>query len=435
MIQFNGLLAAFLALTFLQLIFFLRIEQMNRNHLRKHGQQVPVVFAGFIDSRKLAQMAAYSWDKSRFSSLHHFFSELLLLTLLLSGFLPGIDDWISAWGFPSMVSGFIFLLMLTILSSLSALPFAYYQTFVLEEKYGFNRSSLRTWIGDHIKSALLSLVLFALILSLVLWMIHLSPRFWWLWGFFLLSAIQILLTVLYPILIAPLFNKFQPLQDQSLAEKITRLVEGAGLHLKEILQMDAGRRSGHTNAYFTGLGTSKRVVLFDTLIQTHPQEEILAVLAHELGHFKKKHILKQLGLMEFSLLAGLYLTSLLLDWPLLYETFGFKAALPYVGLFLIGVLGSKTGFFLVPLSMALSRRYERQADRFALDLLKSPENLVSVFKRMAADNLSNLFPHPFYVWFHYSHPPLAERIAVLENHAKSLFLSADSSRPGLTRSI
>jgi STE24 endopeptidase len=215
-------------------------------------------------------------------------------------------------------------------------------------------------------------------------------------------------------LIAPLFNKFEPLQDQELADKVVHLMQSAGLRIKGIFQMDAGKRSGHTNAYFTGLGRTKRIVLFDTLMQSHPQEEILAVLAHEVGHYKGRHIWKQFFFFACSMAAALYLCYRLLNWPLLYQTFGFKISSPYVGLFLLSLLGQKAGFFLSPLYMALSRRFERQADRFSVGLLKSSSSMITVLKRLAADNLSNLFPHPWYVRFHYSHPPLMERIMALE---------------------
>ena len=294
------------------------------------------------------------------------------------------------------------------------LPFDYYQTFVIEEKYGFNQSTKRVWILDHLKSGVLSLVLFSLILSLLLGMIRFSPQRWWLWGFLVLSAVQLLLTILYPILIAPLFNKFIPIQDEALGEKIKTLMEGAGIQIKGIFQMDAGKRSRHTNAYFTGLGKTKRIVLYDTLIQSHPQEEVLAVLAHEAGHFKKKHILKQFLLIESAMLLFFYLTYLLIDWPFLYRTFGFENPKTYAGLLLIGIFWQKAGFFLTPFPMALSRRFEDQADRFAVRLLRSSSAMITGLKRLAADNLSNLFPHPLYVRFHYSHPPLMERIASLQ---------------------
>jgi STE24 endopeptidase len=414
MIPFNFLLAGFLAVYVLQLILSIGLERLNQRHLQRQGGHIPAVFEGFIDREKLASILAYSRENSRLETFQQITSGLILLVIILSGFLPFIDDISQRWGSSFILSGLFFWIVPGFITSLFDLPFDYYQTFVIEEKYGFNRSTLKTWISDQLKSGALSLILFSMILSILLQMIRLSPDHWWLWGFLILSFIQWLLAVLYPVLIAPLFNKFEPLQDQELADKVVHLMQSAGLRIKGIFQMDAGKRSGHTNAYFTGLGRTKRIVLFDTLIENHPQEEILAVLAHEVGHYKGRHIWKQFFFFACSMAVALYWCYRLLHWPLLYQTFGFKTSSPYVGLFLLSLFGQKAGFFLSPLYMALSRRFEHQADRFCVGLLKSSSSMMTVLKRLAADNLSNLFPHPWYVRFHYSHPPLLERIRALE---------------------
>jgi STE24 endopeptidase len=413
MVTFNLLLLGFLTVFFLQLFFSLWLERVNRRYLESQGGRVPKLFEGFIDGQKLSRIVAYTRENSRLTSLRQVGSDLVLLVILLSGFLPYLDALAHGWGFSFILSGLFFWLVPGFISSLTDLPFDYYDTFVIEEKYGFNKATLKIWMMDHFKAGALSLVLFSLLLSLVLGMIRLSPIHWWLWGFLILSFIQLLLAVLYPILIAPIFNKFEPLQNRELAERITHLMEEAGIRIKGLFQMDAGRRSGHTNAYFTGLGRTKRIVLFDTLIQSHPQEEILAVLAHEVGHFKGRHIWKQFFFFECSMVAAFFLCYRLVDWPLLYRTFGFQSFSTYAGLFLIGIFGQKVGFFLSPFYMALSRRFERQADRFAVRLLKTSSSMAEVLKRLAADNLSNLFPHPRYVWFHYSHPPLLGRVQAL----------------------
>jgi STE24 endopeptidase len=294
------------------------------------------------------------------------------------------------------------------------LPFGYRGTFVVEERYGFNRTTRSRWIADHLKSGALSILIFCPLLMLVLWLIRTSPATWWIWAFGAVSAVQLLVVVLYPCCIAPLFNRFQPLEDRSLAEKVRDLMDRNGIVVKRILEMDAGTRSRHSNAYFTGLGRTKQIVLFDTLIEAHPHEEILAVLAHEVGHFKGRHILKQLVLSELGLLLGLYLTSRLLDWPPLTSAFGFENAPHHAGLFILVVFWQKAGAFLIPFFMAQSRRYEREADAFSARMLGTAAPLITAFQRMAAHNLSNLVPHPLYVAFHYSHPPLAERIEWLE---------------------
>jgi STE24 endopeptidase len=187
-------------------------------------------------------------------------------------------------------------------------------------------------------------------------------------------------------------------------------MERVGLRAKGIFRMDAGKRSKHTNAYFTGIGRSKRIVLFDTLLASHLEEEVLAILAHEVGHWKRKHLLKQVILLESLSFAVFYAVSKSLGWPLLYQTFGFQEPNPYVGLFLIGALLSTMGYFAQPLESEISRRFECEADDFATDLMKTAEPMRSALKRLAADNLANLTPHPLYAWFYYSHPPLVDRI-------------------------
>jgi STE24 endopeptidase len=408
--QWNFLLGGFVGLYLLQVILTLGMERLNRDHQQEQGTRVPEGFAGFMDEQKMQQTIAYAGERSRFGSIHRVFSELVFLGLILGGFFPFIDTLLRHLSWNSVLTGLLFFAIPGVLNALLDLPFDYYQVFVLEEKYGFNRSTLKIWILDHLKAGLLSMLLLALVLALILWLIQAAPHTWWVWGFLFLSLFQLMLAVFYPVLIAPLFNKFEALQGEELREKITGLMKKAGVGLKGLFQMDAGKRSGHTNAYFTGLGNTKRVVLFDTLLQAHPQEEIIGILAHELGHYKKRHLLKLFLLFEASTLAGLFLTARFLNWSGLYLSFGFDEPRAYVGLFLLGLIGLKAGFFLVPFSLALSRRFERQADDYALASLGTAEPLVKAFKRMAADNLTNLNPHPFYVWFHYSHPPLVERI-------------------------
>jgi STE24 endopeptidase len=219
---------------------------------------------------------------------------------------------------------------------------------------------------------------------------------------------------LYPVAIAPLFNKYEPIKDEALKEKIISLFNKVGLKAKGIFQVDEGKRSKHTNAYFTGIGKTKRIVLYDTLLASHSQEEILAVLAHEIGHWKKKHILKQLIFMIVLSLVGFYFIYLVVNWPPLYSAFGLKQAPVYAGLLLVSIYLSCLGFFFSPIGAIISRRYEREADKMAHELTGTSEPMINALKRLAKDNLSNLHPHPLYVWFYYSHPPLIERIEYLK---------------------
>ena len=414
MVELNWLLFCFLFLYVGQSAFNVCVERLNLIHSLRRADKAPAGFEEFIDESKLARASEYARAKTRVGILDEIVSDVTLLMILLSGLLPLIVRWSDKLGLSLIAAGLLFFFVPGLIQFLVELPFSYYNTFVVEQEFGFNRSTLQLWTIDLIKGGLVSAVLFAAIFSILLLSISWSPRFWWFWGFLLLSAVQLVMAILYPVLLAPLFNKFEPVGDEELSAKIGAQMEKNGIRVKKILQMNAGIRSRHTNAYFTGIGKTKRIVLFDTLIESHTHEEILAVLAHEAGHFRKKHVLKQLLIFACFSLAAFYATSLFIRWPLLFSTFGFSAPLPYVGLFLAGVFGSKAGFFLQPLYMMISRRFEREADIFAAQMLGGGAAMAAAMKRLAADNLSNLNPHPLYVWFHYSHPPIVERVALLE---------------------
>jgi STE24 endopeptidase len=417
MLKFNLILVLFLAVYLLPFGFVLFMERLNREHLRRSEGTVPGPFRGIIDSEKLARITAYTLDNSRLGLVQKAVKDTILLAMILTGALTVLDGFAPAFGYE--ISGYLFFILLGSVFFVVGLPFDWYQTFVLEERYGFNKSDLGTWILDHVKSIALSFVVLAVVLIPVLWTIRTFPTQWWLWGFLIVSAVQFILVMLYPVVIAPLFNKFEPLKDRELAEKVERLMRAAHMKTDGIFQMDAGRRSKHTNAYFTGLGKSKRIVLFDTLIDSHTHDEILSVLAHEVGHYKLRHVVKSLVLSLSATLLGFYITYLLMGFPLLYSTFGLDPSSSYIGLFVIGVFWQKAAFFVRPIGMAVSRRFERQADRFAKNLMKTATPMVDALKRLGRDNLANLNPHPFYVWFYYSHPPLLERINLLEETAES----------------
>ncbi len=416
MVRLNWVLVTFLIVYILHEIFVVWIEYLNRKNLKKKGTSVPVELEGFVDGNKYEKIVSYTRDNSVFSVIIQLVSATVLLVIILSGALPSLNNYLEKSLSNQILIGTIFIVVPSFLLFLIELPFDYYHTFVLENRYGFNTSTKRTWIGDQVKGALISFILLSFLIAVVLWTIKFSPGYWWMWAFLSVSVIQLLLTALYPVVIAPLFNKFEPLEDQILEKKVGSLMESSGFKVKGIFQMDAGKRSRHTNAYFTGLGKSKRIVLFDTLLASHPHDEILAVLSHEVGHYKGKHIIKQLLLFEISLMVGFYVAYLLLDWKQMYTTFGFSGIKPYAGLFFLSIFWGKAGFFLKPVYMAVSRKFERAADLFAARLLGSGESLATALKRMVADNLSNLNPHPLYVWFNYSHPPILDRIRKLESY-------------------
>jgi STE24 endopeptidase len=415
MIRFNVLSIVFLMAYLAQPGVSICLERLNCRHIKRLGDIVPRMLDGFVDPDKLAAAADYTMKKSRLFQVQKIFLDVVLLGFIVSGFLPILDSYAAGRTGP-LLSGLIFFLALGLTFFALELPFDYYRQFVLEEKFGFNRTDLRTWLLDVGKGALLSVALLVILMGPVLWAVTAFPEWWWFWAFVIVAFLQLLLVVLYPVFIAPLFNKFIRLEDLILAELVERLAEKAGLTVKGIYQMDASKRSSHSNAYFTGLGKSKRIVLFDTLMESHTRDEVLAVLAHEIGHWKLKHILKSYLLSLLVMPVGFFLTYLLLNWNALHATFGFNPSQFYIGLFLIAIFGRRCAYFIQPLGLALSRRYERQADLFAADLQGNPVPLATALKRMASHNLANLNPHPAYVLFNYSHPPILERLRALKTH-------------------
>jgi len=410
MIQFNVLLLVFLVLFLLRSATQYTLHRLNLAHLRQYGTTVPAVFEDTVDQETLKKISAYTIDSDHFHMGASLIHQGLYLVVLLSGFLLWLMKAIRSWGFGLIVEGLIFFAILSVLANLSHMPFGLYDTFVIEERYGFNRMTLRMWILDLLKSVTVQFLLGGLVLWLLLTLVVHGGGSWWVWAWMVVGGFELMMLWLYPVVIAPLFNKFEPIQNLGLVERIKNLMGKVGLRVKAVLKMDAGKRSKHTNAYFTGVGKTKRIVLFDTLLESHPEEEILAVLGHEVGHWRRKHVLKQIILLEVLSFAVFYIVSKLLKWPLLYETFGFEEPTLYIGIFLAGALLGPVGYFAQPLESAISRRFEREADDFVLELTKTAEPMRNALKRLASDNLANLIPHPLYAWFYYSHPPLVERI-------------------------
>lgn len=388
------------------------IERLNLKNLGKYGGQVPAAFEGLIDAKELRTINQYTLDNTRFKLVQAGFNKLFFLFIILSGILPWLAESLAQTNF--LLAGLIFFAVLGLLTSAVDLPFDYYHSFVIEQRYGFNTKTVSVWISDLVKSVLVAAVLGILLLSALLLMVKYAGPTWWLWAWAIVLGFQILMTVLYPTIIAPLFNKFTPLEDPDLKSGVEALATGQGLSIEGIFQMDATKRTRHTNAYFSGLGKAKRIVLFDSLIATHGKDEILAVLAHEIGHQKKHHIKKQLALISLVSLVLFYLASKLLSYQPMYISFGFSSMPHYAGLFLVSVLWEPVAFFLSPVGMAISRKFEREADFYSLKILNTARPLAEALKKMAKDNLANLRPHPVFVLFNYSHPPLLERIEYLE---------------------
>jgi len=410
MIQINSLLLTFLAVFLLRSATQIYLNWLNLSYLRQHGTKVPEIFQDTIDPEKLKRISAYTVDSDHFNMFVTLVNQGIFLVILLSGFLPWLVKTISLWKYGPIGSGLIFFAVLSVFANLLRIPFDLYETFVIEERYGFNVMNFKMWFLDLLKSIVMVAILGGLLLGLLLALVIHGGNTWWVWAWMLVGGFELILLWLFPVVILPLFNKFDPIENKVLEDRIRRLMEKVGLRTKGIFKMDASKRSKHTNAFFVGLGRNKRIVLFDTLLASHTEEEVLAVLAHEAGHWKKKHVLRMLVPLEILSFITFYAVAKFLDWPLLYQTFGFQEPMVYVGLFLIGAFISLLGYFAQPLESAISRKFELEADDFALELMETGEPMRNALKRLASDNLANLTPHPFYAWVYYSHPPLIERI-------------------------
>ncbi len=412
MIAFNSFLIIYLTFYVITSLADLAIDKINANYVKKTGDRVPEAFKGIIDEDEVKKIRQYTLDKSVFSLVQAGVLKIVFLFIILSGVLPWLAVKLSDINY--ILAGLLFFGIPGLLTAITDLPFDYYHSFVIEERYGFNTKTFKIWVSDMVKSFLLIIVLGGILLSSLFLLVGYAGDMWWIYAFAVFLGFQLLMTILYPTVIAPIFNKFTPIADPELIFRIEELAKREGLEIRGIYQMDATKRSRHTNAYFSGLGKAKRIVLFDSLIQSHDVDEIMAVLAHEIGHLKKNHIKKQLALSSAVSVLLFYLASKMITWDLIFESFGFSIMPAYAGLFLVGIMWEPVSFFLGPAGMALSRRFEREADLYSLRIINDSGPLVRALKKIAKDNLSNLQPHPLYVWLNYSHPPLLERIRDLE---------------------
>ncbi|HEX2964591.1 MAG TPA: M48 family metallopeptidase [Syntrophorhabdaceae bacterium] len=407
------LLIAFLVLFFGRIVVRYLLQRANVSYLKAHGKEVPAVFKDSVDETTLGKMVDYTCDNARLTTVEDLVEDAIELAMLFL-LVPYLVSLLVALNIHIIWQSLIFFGVLAAIGSLFSLPFSLYNTFVLEKAYGFSTITWKIWITDLIKSTVISAVLMGIMLSVFMALVVRLPHTWWFWAWAALVLFQILIMWAYPVLIAPLFNKYEPIKDDTLRDDIIALLSKVNLKAKGIFQVDAGKRSRHTNAYFTGIGRTKRIVLYDTLLASHAPGEILSVLAHEIGHWKKKHILKQLIFMIGASLVLFYAIYLITASPVLYRTFGVQHEVIYAGLFLVSLYLGTLKFFFSPAGAAVMRRYERQADTMAVELTGTSAPMIEALKRLAKDNLSNLHPHPVYTWFYYSHPPLTERIEYLQ---------------------
>jgi len=399
------------------LILYLAVEAaeqflaiVNLRHLARHGAEIPPGFEGEIDVSTLVRIRNYTVDHGRMDRIEAVVTMAVTVLFLFGGLMNWLNTSIAAQGWPQIVAGIIFFMGLFYGNTLINIPFSLYNVFSIEKRYGFTTQTLSVWLQDLAKALVLNTLLLGVLLYVLLWLIQSVPDLWWLAGWVFVLLFSIFLLYISPYVIEPLFNKFQPIENTALEGRIRDTMAKTGLKINRVFSMDASKRSSHSNAYFTGIGHVKRIVLYDTLLANHTDDEIVAILAHEAGHWKKKHILKMLVLSQIISLAGFYLAYKLTAGDFLADVFRLDIPTMQAKLLLVVFIGTLVLFPLKPLMAYISRRHEREADNFALQLTKRPEPMAAALIKLGKDNLANLHPHPFYAAFYYSHPPLVQRV-------------------------
>lgn len=408
--------AAFLVASLLTKLW---LDGRQARHVSRHREQVPPAFADEVSLGQHQRAASYTIDKLRFGLIVSAVSAVTLIGWTLLGGLHELNQVIrdavfTRWG--NLPYQLALLGAFTLIGGIIDLPFSAWSTFRIEQKHGFNRMTWGMWIGDLIKQTILGVIIGAPIAALILWLMAAAGQQWWLWAWASWVSFSLLLMVIFPIFIAPLFNKFEPLNDASLEQRVTALMTRCGFKAKGLFVMDGSRRSAHANAYFTGLGASKRVVFFDTLLKKLSHGEVEAVLAHELGHFKHKHVLKRMITMFVLSLAGFALLGWLSRQVWFYQGLGVNPNLnapnDALALLLFMLALPVFMFFVSPVFAYFSRRDEYEADAYACQQA-AREDLANALIKLYKDNSATLTPDPAYVRFHYSHPPASERLAAM----------------------
>ena len=377
--------------------------------------QLPVEFVGFYDQDRYARSQDYTRERTRFGIFQKSVEIVVTLTFIFSGGFNLVDRLARSLNFGPILTGIVFIFALIFLSGLLSLPFSVYSTFVIEARYGFNQTTTKTFILDLLKSFLLLIVIGTPLLVLVLWLFGSALIAVWLVVWIAIIIFQLFMIYLAPVIIMPWFNKFTPLEAGELRSRIETYAREQGFKLKGVFKMDGSKRSSKTNAFFTGFGRYRRIVLFDTLIEKHSPDELLAILAHEMGHYKLGHIPRMMiaSILQTGLL--LWLLSLFIRNAGLFAAFKMEHVSVYASLIFFGFLYSPISMVLSIAANYISRRHEFAADRYSVQTTRNPDAFITALKRLSVDNLSNLTPHPLKVFLEYSHPPVLRRIKALLN--------------------
>ena len=390
------------------------LDLRHLRHVAAHRDQVPADFFGRIELVDHRKAADYTTAKLRLGFFETLVDTVMLILLTLGGLLALIDGGLREWLGAGHPQGLALFATVGLIGFILGLPASLYRSFVLEERFGFNKLTWKLWLADLAKGAALTVAIGGPLLYAVLWLMDAMGGNWWLYVWLLWLGTNLLILFLYPTVIAPLFNKFTPLEDASLRQRIEALLARCGFSSSGLFVMDGSKRSAHGNAYFTGFGRAKRIVFFDTLLEKLAPQEIEAVLAHELGHFRHKHVVKRIALMGVMSLAFLWLLGLLIGQPWFYEGLGVGAGSTAMGLLLFSMVLPVFLFPLAPLTSALSRRHEYEADAYAAQQTAAAD-LIAALVKLYRDNAATLTPDPLHSLFHDSHPPASQRIARLHH--------------------
>ncbi len=379
-------------------------------NLRNISEELPEEFRDVYDSERYRKSQQYLKETTFFGLVHDTFHLAVILTFILAGGFNYVDAIARKAGYGEIGTGLIFAGILLVASQLINIPFSAWSTFVIEEKFGFNRTTVGTFVSDIIKGLLLTVIIGGVVFACIIWFFEGAGPHAWIYCWVALSIFQVMLMFVAPVLIMPLFNKFEPLGEGKLKKAIMDYAKKENFRLKGVFKMDGSKRSSKSNAFFTGFGKFKRIVLFDTLISRHTVEELVSIIAHEMGHYKLKHILK--AIVKSIIMAGVtfYLLSLFIGNKALFDAFGMEHVSVYASLIFFGFLYAPIGMVTGIIDKAISRKHEFEADAYAVKSYGHPDAMISALKKLSVDNLSNLTPHPFMVMLEYSHPPVLERI-------------------------
>ncbi|MGC8774097.1 MAG: M48 family metallopeptidase [Chlorobaculum sp.] len=387
-------------------------------NLRAASPTLPEAFRDVYDPADYRRSQEYLRANTKFSLISSTFDLALLLVFWFAGGFNALDQLIRAWGFDPVINGVLYIGALLLFQSVADLPFSIYHTFVLEERFGFNQTTPKVFVIDLIKTLLLAVLIGTPVLAAILWFFQSAGPLGWLWAWGGVTAFSLLLQYVAPTWIMPMFNKFEPLEDGELRKSIMDYAAEVRFPLTGIYVMDGSKRSAKGNAFFTGFGKNKRIALFDTLIKNHSTGELVAVLAHEIGHFKKKHILMSMVLSMLNLGVVFYLLSLFMNNRMLFDAFTMQETSVYASLLFFMLLYNPVEFIISILMQMLSRRNEFEADHYAVTTYPNGALLADALKKLSRQNLSNLTPHPFNVFLNYSHPPVLQRVERIEAAAR-----------------